>query len=692
MLWTRLREIALKSAIVLAIGAGAGVSVRLSLAAQDAGERTAANSASSGARVPKPPTAAEQYRGLVKDYNDAMAALGKLVEKARTEAERQTIYKDHGLPEKEFNPRFLALAERYPNDSAAVDALVWIIEKTVRYSAVNDRGTAASVDRAVKILIRNHLGDPRLGPLCLKLVLYPAPSRDALLRTVAEKSPDRAVRGRATLALALYLKNKGAFVRDLKKPEMRTDNEFLRAMYGADYLAQLRAADPGSILREADQLVARVANEYGAIAYTPASGQPTRESLADVARREGKQGPVADPDEQFRTLDDAFRAAIKAADRAATEAQKTARKSEPGEENVRAYIAAYPRWNDHGMKMWRLAQDAPRHPAAFNALIWLVEQGPRFFDAQTERDATMSEVVDALIRDHLETIAEHLTDRNVALALNMGEQLPAPYRERLLRALHERCRDRPTRGRMGLALGRYLKATADCIARLSRSAADSRRAWDVYFLEPGFLAKLRNADRAAIEGMAAETLSRVIADYGDIPYLNGMVTTEETLAVVAERELSEIRKLAVGKQAPEIKGEDVDGKPMTLSQFRGKVVLLDFGSHEHCSGCVLVYPRLRSTLERLRGRPFVILGINNHDRRDALKQAVSRGEITWRAWWDGDSPSSPGPITTSWNIRGYPTFFLIDHLGVVRSKADLHPLDTPSFEAAVEDLVKQAER
>ena len=82
---------------------------------------------------------------------------------------------------------------------------------------------------------------------------------------------------------------------------------------------------------------------------------------------------------------------------------------------------------------------------------------------------------------------------------------------------------------------------------------------------------------------------------------------------------------------------------MKLSDFRGKVVLLDFGSHEHCGGCKLVYPRLRSTLDRLRGRPFVILGINNNDRREALKQAIAQGEITWRCWWDGDKSGRPRP-------------------------------------------------
>jgi peroxiredoxin len=296
-----------------------------------------------------------------------------------------------------------------------------------------------------------------------------------------------------------------------------------------------------------------------------------------------------------------------------------------------------------------------------------------------------------LIHDHLGTIAEHFTDRNVAMALNMGEQLPMPYRERLLRALHDRGRDRQTRGRMGLALGRYLKAEADFIERLTRPGAENRPRMDVVLLDPAFVERLRKTDHDAIVRRAEEVLRRVIADYGDVVYVNGMLTTKETLAVAAERELAEIQNLSVGKTAPEIIGEDVDGKPMKLSEFRGKVVLLDFGSHEHCNACVLVYPRMRSTLDRLHGRPFVILGINNHDRRDSLQQAIARGEITWRCWWDGDKADTAGPIATSWNIRGYPTFVLIDHRGVIRSRADLHPLEVPSFENAIEALLKEAE-
>jgi cytochrome oxidase Cu insertion factor (SCO1/SenC/PrrC family) len=51
-----------------------------------------------------------------------------------------------------------------------------------------------------------------------------------------------------------------------------------------------------------------------------------------------------------------------------------------------------------------------------------------------------------------------------------------------------------------------------------------------------------------------------------------------TVAERAEAELFEIRHLAVGKEAPEIEGEDQDGRRFKLSDYRGKVVLIDFWS------------------------------------------------------------------------------------------------------------------
>ena len=50
------------------------------------------------------------------------------------------------------------------------------------------------------------------------------------------------------------------------------------------------------------------------------------------------------------------------------------------------------------------------------------------------------------------------------------------------------------------------------------------------------------------------------------------------LLIQRESELYEMRHLAVGKPAPDVEGEDQDGKAFKLSDYKGKVVLLDFWS------------------------------------------------------------------------------------------------------------------
>ena len=63
--------------------------------------------------------------------------------------------------------------------------------------------------------------------------------------------------------------------------------------------------------------------------------------------------------------------------------------------------------------------------------------------------------------------------------------------------------------------------------------------------------------------------------------------------------------------------------------------------------------------------------------------AVDAGDITWLTTWDGES----GPIATKWNINGWPTVFIVDHHGVIRSTGS----DSEGRKSMIEDLVKQAE-
>ncbi len=76
-----------------------------------------------------------------------------------------------------------------------------------------------------------------------------------------------------------------------------------------------------------------------------------------------------------------------------------------------------------------------------------------------------------------------------------------------------------------------------------------------------------------------------------------------------------------------------------------------------------MYPHERSLVKRLEGKPFTILGVNS-DPKDRLRQVLKRENITWRSWWDGGDTS--GPISTKWNVQGWPTIYVVDHKGVIR--------------------------
>ena len=66
-----------------------------------------------------------------------------------------------------------------------------------------------------------------------------------------------------------------------------------------------------------------------------------------------------------------------------------------------------------------------------------------------------------------------------------------------------------------------------------------------------------------------------------------------------------------------------------------------------------MYPHERSLVERMKDKPFALIGINS-DPKEKLLEAIKREKMTWRSFWDGGSTG--GPIATKWNVRGWPTY------------------------------------
>ena len=100
-----------------------------------------------------------------------------------------------------------------------------------------------------------------------------------------------------------------------------------------------------------------------------------------------------------------------------------------------------------------------------------------------------------------------------------------------------------------------------------------------------------------------------------------------------------------------------------------------------------MYPHERSLVKRLEDKPFALLGINSDVDKDELKKAMEKENITWRSFWNGPDGTG-GPISTKWNIRGWPTIYVVDAKGVIRFKN----VRGEAMDKAVDQLLKETEK
>jgi peroxiredoxin len=162
-----------------------------------------------------------------------------------------------------------------------------------------------------------------------------------------------------------------------------------------------------------------------------------------------------------------------------------------------------------------------------------------------------------------------------------------------------------------------------------------------------------------------------------------IASRRSTLGAVAETRLDDWHNLAVGKTAPEINGLDIHGKPMKLADYRGKVVALVFWATT-CGPCMREIPREKALVERMKGRPFAMLGVNIDADVSVARKAMEAQGVDWPNWHDGKP--GEGPIATLYHLRGFPTF-AIDAEGKIRSKHSRSGL----LEQLVDKLVAEQE-
>ena len=126
-----------------------------------------------------------------------------------------------------------------------------------------------------------------------------------------------------------------------------------------------------------------------------------------------------------------------------------------------------------------------------------------------------------------------------------------------------------------------------------------------------------------------------------------------------------VSHLTVGKTPPDIVGTDLEGKPLRLSEFRNKVVVLTF-SAEWCAICRQQAPYEQFLLERYAEWPLVLLGVQAGSSREMARRDHQENPVAHRVWWDQAKGETGGPIATAWNVRGWPASYILDGDGVIQ--------------------------
>jgi peroxiredoxin len=335
-----------------------------------------------------------------------------------------------------------------------------------------------------------------------------------------------------------------------------------------------------------------------------------------------------------------------------SEAAKGAYSRAATDEGRRLAITERPNPQQFAPRFFALAEKYPQDEAAIDSLIWIA--------SRCSLGVLGEEALWILARDHRRS--ERLKE---FCGKNNRYGVPFwPY-EQMLRAVLKDTPHRDVRARACLSLAVYLhmaKETTEkqmvidstLLARPSASREDFSRI------------QKRGLDKVAAE--SAALFEEVIERYADVQIENSY---PPNVAELAKEQLFELRNLSIGAKAPEIDGHNAQGAAMKLSDYRGKIVVLDFGSHRSCGVCRQMYPDLRDFVRDYRGKPVALLGISVDDDPKELRALAEKGETTWPIWADGENKE--GPIASLWVIHFMPTIYVLDHKGVIRNKGFLQP-------------------
>jgi thiol-disulfide isomerase/thioredoxin len=306
------------------------------------------------------------------------------------------------------------------------------------------------------------------------------------------------------------------------------------------------------------------------------------------------------------------------------------------------------------------AKRNPKTDDAFNALATCVT----YCRSHIPKDSPGALAVAILRKDYVE-------HKDMILKAHMLGHMADEGCAELLRAVIERHPDRRTRAKACHALAKGRLYLADL--------GDSLKPGTIRYLLGGRNIRCHFEMLHHVDGTHGQ-------DYVDVLVANAKKYRGESDAM-SKRLVKDypgmVPDLSIGKAAPEVISQDLDGKQTRLSALRGKVVVLDIWA-TWCGPCCAMIPHEREMVKRLQGKPFALVSISVDDDKEKVVRFLKKTPMPWSHWWNGPSRG----MVNDWDVTGYPTIYVLDHKGVIRYTN----LRDKELEAAVTRLLREMER
>lgn len=129
--------------------------------------------------------------------------------------------------------------------------------------------------------------------------------------------------------------------------------------------------------------------------------------------------------------------------------------------------------------------------------------------------------------------------------------------------------------------------------------------------------------------------------------------------------LEVLKRSAIGTDVINFTQNNVDGKPQSFADFKGKYVLIDFWA-SWCGPCRAENPNVLKAYERYKDKNFTVIGISLDDNAERWKKAIEEDGMPWTQL--SDLKGFKNEVSDYYGIRGIPSTLLIDPQGKIVAK------------------------